>query len=219
MELDSAYSTTLVVYYWDNTVSDSMNGEPLRRPSVPDTRNGAAEADQVEGQVVVRHGRLERGDEETIYLASASGHVIHFKVKEINVGSNLVPAMLSGEVDATLGAYWNYEAIQLRQLGRRGVADLVGRCCALAGRFASCLSELEGVSIPNEVVLNQVLVSFGGADPTREVIARIQSAGTCWCGGTVWQGHTAMRISVSCWATAEAHVDRSVAAMIRIARR
>ncbi len=40
-------------------------------------------------------------------------------VKEINVGSNLVPAMLSGRVAATLGAYWNYEALQLRQLGRR----------------------------------------------------------------------------------------------------
>ena len=37
-------------------------------------------------------------------------------VKEINVGANLVPAMLSGRVDATLGAYWNYEAIQLAQL-------------------------------------------------------------------------------------------------------
>jgi len=40
-------------------------------------------------------------------------------VKEINVGANLVPAMLSGRVDATLGAYWNYEAIQLQQLGKR----------------------------------------------------------------------------------------------------
>jgi putative hydroxymethylpyrimidine transport system substrate-binding protein len=39
-------------------------------------------------------------------------------VKEINVGDNLVPAMLSGRVDATLGAYWNYEAIQLRQQGK-----------------------------------------------------------------------------------------------------
>ena len=37
-------------------------------------------------------------------------------VKEVNVGANLVPAMLSGQVDATLGAYWNYEAIQLAQL-------------------------------------------------------------------------------------------------------
>jgi len=37
-------------------------------------------------------------------------------VKEINVGDNLVPAMLSGRVDATLGAYWNYEAIQLQEM-------------------------------------------------------------------------------------------------------
>ena len=35
-------------------------------------------------------------------------------VKEVNVGFNLVPAMLSGKVAATLGGYWNYEAIQLR---------------------------------------------------------------------------------------------------------
>jgi putative hydroxymethylpyrimidine transport system substrate-binding protein len=37
-------------------------------------------------------------------------------VQEINVGSNLVPAMLSGRVDATLGSFWNYEAIQLARL-------------------------------------------------------------------------------------------------------
>jgi putative hydroxymethylpyrimidine transport system substrate-binding protein len=37
-------------------------------------------------------------------------------VKEINVGSNLVPAMLSGRVDATLGSFWNYEAVQLSEL-------------------------------------------------------------------------------------------------------
>jgi putative hydroxymethylpyrimidine transport system substrate-binding protein len=37
-------------------------------------------------------------------------------VKEINVGSDLVPAMLSGRVDATLGAFWNYEAIQLQRM-------------------------------------------------------------------------------------------------------
>jgi putative hydroxymethylpyrimidine transport system substrate-binding protein len=40
-------------------------------------------------------------------------------VKEINVGANLVPAMLTGRVDAALGAYWNYEAIQLQQMGKR----------------------------------------------------------------------------------------------------
>lgn len=70
----------------------------------------------------------------------------------------------------------------------------------------------------NDVVLNQVLVSFGTADETRTVIAEIQSDGTCWCGGTQWHGHTAMRISVSSWATTDDDVERSVAAMIRIAK-
>src|SRR5205085_1540141 len=39
-------------------------------------------------------------------------------VKQVNVGFDLVPALVSGKVDALLGAYWNYEAIQLRQKGR-----------------------------------------------------------------------------------------------------
>jgi putative hydroxymethylpyrimidine transport system substrate-binding protein len=54
------------------------------------------------------------------YLQTVLAHagVPAGSVKEINVGANLVPAMLSGQVDATLGAYWNYEAIQLAQLGK-----------------------------------------------------------------------------------------------------
>ena len=62
------------------------------------------------------------------------------------------------------------------------------------------------------------LLSFGSAEKTLEVIRRIQEDGTCWCGGTVWQGKTAMRISVSSWATTAADVEKSLAAMIRIAR-
>jgi putative hydroxymethylpyrimidine transport system substrate-binding protein len=52
------------------------------------------------------------------YLTTILGHagVPANSVKEFNVGSNLVPAMLSGRVDATLGAYWNYEAIQLQRM-------------------------------------------------------------------------------------------------------
>ena len=62
-----------------------------------------------------------------------------------------------------------------------------------------------------------MLVSFGDADTTRRVIAAIQEDGTCWCGGTVWQGRTAMRISVSGWSTTEDDVERSLAAMVRAA--
>jgi hypothetical protein len=63
-----------------------------------------------------------------------------------------------------------------------------------------------------------VLVSFGSAETTREVIRGVQNDGTCWCGGTVWQGKTAMRISVSSWATTTADIDRSLEAIVRIAR-
>jgi hypothetical protein len=69
----------------------------------------------------------------------------------------------------------------------------------------------------DDVVLDQVLVSFGTPERTREVIGRIQRDGTCWCGGTVWQGKTAMRISVCSWATRHDDVERSLAAMVRAA--
>jgi glutamate/tyrosine decarboxylase-like PLP-dependent enzyme len=105
----------------------------------------------------------------------------------------------------------------LKSLGRAGLCDLVERTCALAQRFAAGL-RAAGFDVLNEVVINQVLVSFGCSETTREVIGRVQEDGTCWCGGTVWQGKTAMRISVSSWVTTEADVDHSLAAIVRIAR-
>jgi glutamate/tyrosine decarboxylase-like PLP-dependent enzyme len=111
----------------------------------------------------------------------------------------------------------------LRSLGRQGVAELVERCCALARLFAERLRAAPGVEIPNEVVLNQVLVRFtppGGGDAdawTREVIRRIQQDGTCWAGGTTWRGRAALRISVSNATTTEADVERSAAAVLKCA--
>jgi glutamate/tyrosine decarboxylase-like PLP-dependent enzyme len=106
----------------------------------------------------------------------------------------------------------------LRSLGRSGIADLVERCCRHARAFAAGLAA-SGCEILNDVVLNQVLVSFGDAETTRAVTAAVQRDGTCWCGGTVWQGRTAMRISVSGWATTAADVERSLAAIRRAAGR
>ena len=74
-----------------------------------------------------------------------------------------------------------------------------------------------GYAILNDVVLNQVLVSFGDDARTRRVVARLQADGTCWCGVTVWQGHTAMRISVCNWSTGDADVEQSLEAMLRAA--
>jgi glutamate/tyrosine decarboxylase-like PLP-dependent enzyme len=105
----------------------------------------------------------------------------------------------------------------LKSLGRSGLCALIERTCSLAKRFESGL-RAAGFQVLNEVVINQVLVAFGDAGTTREVIRRIQEEGTCWCGGTEWQGKTAMRISVSSWATTEEDVDRSLEAMVRIAR-
>jgi glutamate/tyrosine decarboxylase-like PLP-dependent enzyme len=107
----------------------------------------------------------------------------------------------------------------LRSLGRKGVAELVRRCCALARRLAEMLRESPCVTVLNEVVLNQVLLRFtplagGDADTfTREVISRVQRDGTCWVGGTTWHGVTAMRFSVSNWSTTSADIDRAAAAI------
>jgi glutamate/tyrosine decarboxylase-like PLP-dependent enzyme len=105
----------------------------------------------------------------------------------------------------------------LRALGRQGVRELIGRNCRQARRFAERLGEA-GYEILNEVVLNQVIVRFGDAATTRRVIEAIQSDGTCWAGVTIWQGQTAMRISVCSWATTDADVERSADAMIECAQ-
>jgi glutamate/tyrosine decarboxylase-like PLP-dependent enzyme len=105
----------------------------------------------------------------------------------------------------------------LLSLGREGIVDLVDRCCRHARAFASGL-EAAGFEILNEVELNQVLVSFGEDERTRAVVRAVQRDGTCWCGGSFWQGRAAMRISVSSWATTEEDVEKSLAAIVRVAR-
>jgi glutamate/tyrosine decarboxylase-like PLP-dependent enzyme len=103
-------------------------------------------------------------------------------------------------------------------LGRSGLAEMVERCCQHAARFAEGFTAA-GYKVLNDVQLNQVLVSFGDPDKTRRVIEAVQQDGTCWCRGTVWQGRTAMRISVSSWATTEEDVERSLESILRCAAR
>jgi glutamate/tyrosine decarboxylase-like PLP-dependent enzyme len=105
----------------------------------------------------------------------------------------------------------------LAQLGRRGIAELVDRCCLLARRFATGLDGVAGIRVVNDIVLNQVLVSFGDAGRAEAVLAAVQASGECWMGGTTWHGERLMRISVSNWTTTEADVDRSVRAVIAAA--
>jgi glutamate/tyrosine decarboxylase-like PLP-dependent enzyme len=132
--------------------------------------------------------------------------------------------LTTASADERNGADWSPEASRrarafplyaaLRQLGRRGIAELVERHCALAARMAERLATEPGVRILNDVVLNQALVRFGDDDAaTDAVVARVQEEGTCWLGGTRWHGVGAMRISVSGWQTTGADADRSAAAI------
>ncbi len=103
-----------------------------------------------------------------------------------------------------------------KSLGKNGLAQLIEETSAHARRFGQEL-RAAGFTVHNEIVLNQVLVSFGDAETTDAVIAEIQREGVLWAGRSVWQGHTAMRISVSSWATTEEDVERSLEAILRAA--
>jgi glutamate/tyrosine decarboxylase-like PLP-dependent enzyme len=102
----------------------------------------------------------------------------------------------------------------IRSLGRTGIAAMVERNCAQARRMAEQLTEIPGAEVLNDVVLNQVLVRLpGGDDANRAAVAAIQLEGTCWLGGTTWNGEYIVRVSISNWATTDEDVDRSAAAI------
>ncbi|MEV0728075.1 pyridoxal-dependent decarboxylase [Polymorphospora sp. NPDC050346] len=132
------------------------------------------------------------------------------------VGSGGVPAGGDFTAESSRRARGFAVWAGLRELGRDGVTALVDRCCALARRFAAGLTSA-GFEVANEVVLNQVLVGFGDDARTDRVVAAVQADGTCWAGGTTWRGRRLMRISVSNATTTEEDVDRSIAAIVRLA--
>ena len=108
----------------------------------------------------------------------------------------------------------------LKALGRGGVSELVTNGCQRAREMAELLQPHPGVTILNDVVLNQVLVrvrSRGGENVTPAVIARVQDEGVCWVGGTTWDREAAMRISISNWSTTAADIEASAASILRAA--
>ena len=105
----------------------------------------------------------------------------------------------------------------LRQLGRSGIAELVERCCDAAAALASGLARIPGCTVLNEVVLNQVLVRLDADERTTAALAAFQADGEAWTSGTVWEGHPAIRFSVSSWRTTPDDVERSIAAFARAA--
>lgn len=103
----------------------------------------------------------------------------------------------------------------IKSLGRSGIADLVDRSCALARRFADGLRAIDGVTIVNDVVLNQVLIRVGDEDTTNRIERWVQDDGTLWLGSTTWRGERLLRVSVSNWSTTEEDVNRCVEAIAR----
>jgi glutamate/tyrosine decarboxylase-like PLP-dependent enzyme len=102
----------------------------------------------------------------------------------------------------------------IRSLGRKGVGEMIQRNCAQARRMAKQLKAIAGAEVLNDVVLNQVLVRLpGGDNANRAAVAAIQRDGTCWLGGTTWNGEYVLRVSISNWATTDEDVDRSAAAI------
>ncbi|MEM7225664.1 MAG: aminotransferase class V-fold PLP-dependent enzyme [Pseudomonadota bacterium] len=137
-------------------------------------------------------------------------------------GSYLLPSENRDAINYTPDSSRRARAIEvwaaLKSLGRSGLADLVGRNCRQAQRLAEGLRKA-GVEILNDVVLNQVVAAFDDDDRTNQVISSVQQSGECWCGGTRWRDRAAMRISFSSWATTDADVERSLAAILAAHRK
>ena len=100
----------------------------------------------------------------------------------------------------------------LRSLGRRGIVELVERCCASATVVRGAhRRRFPGSSVLNDVVLNQVLFRFENDQHTDEVLAQVQEGGRVWMSGTTWDGRKAIRLSVSNWQTTREDVELAVA--------
>lgn len=123
-------------------------------------------------------------------------------------------------------AFPTYAAI--RQLGRRGIADLVDRCCEHARAIVQGIGSLPGAQVVWTPQINQGLVAFPDPRPdalpadhdrrTDEVIAQVVASGEAHFSGTTWRGRRAMRVSVCNWRTSAADVARAIAGVEKTLR-
>ncbi len=107
----------------------------------------------------------------------------------------------------------------LRSLGRSGVAEMIERSCARARQFADGIVELDGSEVLNEVVLNQVLFRFADDESTNATLGAVQASGEAWMAGTIWDGRSAIRLSVSNWRTSENDIERTLGGLSLCRRR
>jgi len=102
----------------------------------------------------------------------------------------------------------------LQSLGRSGLAELI-ECNVRQAKWLATQLDKAGIEVLNNVVLNQVVVSFGDDERTVDAITALQKSGECWCGGTVWRERRAMRISISSWATSQGDLEIALESILR----
>ena len=98
----------------------------------------------------------------------------------------------------------------LKYLGVSGVDQMITTMHERAVQFADEISALEGFTVLNQVVFNQVVVCCDSDEITNKVLEKIQSLRECWVGGSLWQGRRVIRVSVCSWATTSNDIATSV---------
>jgi len=98
----------------------------------------------------------------------------------------------------------------MKYLGKKGIDEMILEMHKRAVQFSTEIMEVEGFSVLNDVVFNQVLISCADDDLTDKVMKRVQELRECWAGGSVWNGKKVIRISVCSCATTASDITRSV---------
>ncbi|MDA9050036.1 aminotransferase class V-fold PLP-dependent enzyme [Pseudomonadales bacterium] len=107
----------------------------------------------------------------------------------------------------------------LQALGRQGVRDMVLRHCQCATHLAARLSEVAGIHVLNDVVLNQVAIAFGHNGPddevTKAIIDHLQEENRHFVLSARWRSHTILRISIISMLTQIVDIDSLADGIIR----
>lgn len=98
----------------------------------------------------------------------------------------------------------------IKNLGEQGISEMVEGLHLNALAFAQAIEQIEGFTVINEVVFNQVMVKCANDKLTEQVIAHIQQHGVCWVGGSTWFGDKVIRISICSWLTNSDDIEKTV---------
>ncbi|MBK8504677.1 MAG: aspartate aminotransferase family protein [Saprospiraceae bacterium] len=98
----------------------------------------------------------------------------------------------------------------MKYLGRDGIDQMISIMVERARQFAQEIRAVEGFSVENDVVFNQVVIRYQDDELTNQVLQKVQDLRECWAGGSTWFGKKVIRVSVCSWATTSEDITRSV---------